>query len=175
MKFRINHNTNDIRQAVRYSSQMSHLCLHHADDLDVEVLQVLLVLQVELVPAGVQRRTQLLRPVLVTFDPPSFCFLGHHGNDIRFVFPDHLPEGRHCGRQRALAGDVEEFFIANLHADVAGVDVVLVVSNGNTGFVIYGGKRKSEKHPKLCVCVCLNSCEHEFIIEINILHLQQHP
>lgn len=130
---------NDIREAGRFSSHVSHLCLHHADDLDVEVLQVLLVLQVKQVPAGVQRHGQLLWPVLVTFDPSPLYFLGHHGNDVRFVFPDHLPEGRHCGGQRALAGDVEELFIAKLHADVAGVDVVLGVSKGNTGFIIYGG------------------------------------
>lgn len=115
---------------------LSHLCLHHVDDLNVEVLQVLLVHQVKQVPAGVQRHSQLLWPVFMTFDPSSFHFLGHHGNDVRFVFPDHLPKGQNCGRQRALGRDVEEFFTANLHADVAGIDVVLVLSNGNTCFVI---------------------------------------
>lgn len=153
MQFRVNHDSNGIRQAAGCSSRISHLRLHHADDLDVEVLQVLLVLQVKLVPAGVQRHAQLLRPVLVTFDPSPLHFLGHHGNDVGLVFPDHLPEGRHCGRQRALAGDVEELFIANLHADVAGVDVVLVVSNGNTGFVIYEGERERRKKTKLSACV----------------------
>lgn len=147
--------------------KISHLCLHHTDDLDVEILQVLLVLQVKVVPAGVLRHAQILWPVLVTFDPSPFYFLGHHGNDVRFAFPDHLPEGWDCGRQRALAGNVEKFLIADLHTDVAGIDVILVVSNGNTSFVIYGEEEtEGKKHlTKL----------HEFIIEIKILHLQQHP
>lgn len=118
----------------------THLSLHHADDLDVEVLQVLLVVQVKLVPPALQGHAQPLRPVLVTFDPSPLHFLGHHGDDVGFALPDHLPEGGHGGGQRALAGDVEELRSADLHADVAGVDVVLIVSNGNTGFVIYGGK-----------------------------------
>lgn len=136
----------------RYSSQITYLCLHHTDDLDVKVLQVLLVLQVKLVPVSIQRHTQLLRPVLVTFDPPPFYFLRHHGNDVRFAFPDHLPEGLDCGGQRALAGDVEELSITNLHADVAGVNVVLVVSNGNTGFVIC---RRKETGKKTVTCMNL--------------------
>ncbi|KAF3842127.1 hypothetical protein F7725_024078 [Dissostichus mawsoni] len=106
------------------------------------VRPVLLVVQVKLVPACIQRHGKLLWTVLVTFDPSPFYFLGHHGDDVRLVFPDHLPESWHCGRQRALAGDVEELFFANFHADVAGVDVVLLVSNGNTGFVIYAEKEK---------------------------------
>lgn len=122
--------------------KISHLYLHHPDDLDVEVLQVLLVLQVKVVPAGVQRHAQFLWPVFVTFDPPPFYFLGHHCDDLRLVFPDHLPEGWDRGRQRALAGDVEKFLAANVHADVAGVDVILVVSDGNTSFVIYKGEEK---------------------------------
>lgn len=124
--------------------KISHLCLHHADDLDVEIFQVLLVLQVKLIPAGILRHAQLLWPVLVTFDPSPFYFLGHHSNDIRFAFPDHLPEGCDCGGQRALAGDVEKFFMPDLHANVAGIDVILVVSNGNTSFVIYGEEETEE-------------------------------
>ena len=133
----------DIWQAGGCSSQISHLRLQNANDLDVKILQELLVLQVNLEPAGVQRHAQLLWPVLVTFDPSPFYFLGHHGNDVRFALPDHLPESWHCGRQRALAGDVEELLIPNLHANVAGVDVVLVVSKGNTGFVIYRGEKNT--------------------------------
>lgn len=132
---------------------ISHLCLYHADNLDLEVLQVLLVFKVNLVPAGVQRHTQPLWPVLMTFDPSTFYLLGHHGYNIRFVLPDHLPEGWHCGRQGALAGDVEELIIANLHVDVAGIDVVLLVSNGNTGFVVYGGKEEKNYLKSLHVYV----------------------
>lgn len=77
---------------------LSHLTLHHTDDLDVEVFQVLLVLEVKLVPAYIQRHTQLLWPVFVTFNPSPLYFLGHHGNDIGFIFPDHLPEGLHSRR-----------------------------------------------------------------------------
>lgn len=102
----------------------------------MEILQELLVLQVKLVSASVQRRPQPLRPVLVAFDPSSFDFLSHHCYDVRFVFPNHLPKGRHRGGQRALAGDVEIFLISDLLPDVAGVDVVPVVSNGNTSLVI---------------------------------------
>lgn len=115
---------------------ISHLFLHHADDFNVEILQELLVLQVKLVPASVLRRPQPLWPVLVAFDPSSLDFLSHHCNDIRFVFPDHLPEGCNRGGQRALAGDVEIFLISDLLSDVAGVDVVPGVSNGNTSFVV---------------------------------------
>lgn len=115
---------------------IAHLFLHHADDFNVEILQELLVLQVKLVSASVLRRPQLLRPVLVAFDPSSLDFLSHHCNDVRFVFPDHLPKGRYRGGQRALAGDVEIFLISDLLSDVAGVDVVPVVSNGNTSFVV---------------------------------------
>lgn len=128
----------------RSSNLRSHLCLHHADDLNMEILQVLLVFQVNLVSAGVQRHTQFFRPIFVTFDPSTFYFLGHHGNDIRFVFPDHLPERSHRGRQRALAGDVEELIVSNFHANVAGIDVILVVSNGNASSVIYGGERNGK-------------------------------
>lgn len=102
----------------------------------MEALQELLVLQVELVPAGVLNRPQPLRPVLVAFDPSSLDFLRHHGDDVRLVFPDHLPKGHYCGGQRALAGDVEILLLSRMHADVAGVDVVLAVSKGNTSFVI---------------------------------------
>lgn len=115
---------------------ISHLLLHHADDFNVEIVQELLVLQVKLVSAGVLRRPQPLRPVLVAFDPSSLHFLSHHCDHVRFVFPDHLPEGRYRGGQRALAGDVEMFLISNLLSDVAGVDVVLGVSNGNASFVV---------------------------------------
>lgn len=113
-----------------------HLFLHHADDFNVEVLQELLVLQVKLVPTGVLRRPQPLWPVLVAFDPSSLHFLSHHGHNVWLVFPDHLPKGRYGGGQRALAGDVEILLVSHLHADVAGVDVVLLVSNGNTSFVV---------------------------------------
>lgn len=114
----------------------SHLLLHHTDDFNVEVLQELLVLQVKLVSAGVLRRSQPLRPVLVAFDPSSLHFLSHHCDHVRFVFPDHLPKGRYRGGQRALAGDVEILLISDLLSDVAGVDVVVVVSNGNASFVV---------------------------------------
>lgn len=107
----------------------------------MEVLQVLVVLQLKLVPAGVQGRTPPLRPVLVTFDPSTFYFLGHHGDDVGLALPDHLPEGWHSRGQWALAGDVEKLFCANLHADVAGVDVVLVLADGHTGFVICQSER----------------------------------
>lgn len=119
------------------SALLRHLCLHNADDFNVEVFQVLLVLQVEPVLARVQRHILLFRPVLVTFDPSPFQLLGHHGNDVRFIFPDHLPEGGHRGRQRPLAGDVKELLCSNFHADVACVDVVLVLSKCNTRFIIF--------------------------------------
>lgn len=121
-----------------------HLFLHHADDFNVEILQELLVLQVKLVPASVLRRPQPLRPVLVAFDPSSLHFLSHHCDDVRLVFPDHLPKGRDRGGQGALAGDVQMFLISDLHADVAGVDVVLVVSNGNTSFVVLKNEETDE-------------------------------
>lgn len=90
-----------------------HLFLHHADDFNVEVLQELLVLQVKLVPAGVLRRPQPLRPVLVAFDPSSLHFLSHHGHNVWLVFPDHPPKGRYGGGQRALAGDVEVLLVSH--------------------------------------------------------------
>lgn len=133
--------------------ECSHLSLHHADDLDLEVLQVLLVLQVEQVLAGVLRDARLLWPVPVTFDPSPFHLLRHHGHHIGLALPDHLPEGRHGGGQRALAGDVEELLLAHAHTDVAGVDVLLVVSDGDAGFVIWrgkgGGRVKIDGNPSL--------------------------
>lgn len=124
---------------------IAHLRLHHADDLDVEIVQVLLFLQVDLILAGVHGLTELLWPVLVTFDPSPFYFLRHHGDDVGFVLPHHLPERRHRGGQRTLAGDVEELLASNLHADVAGVDVVLVLSDGDAGFVVCGGTEEKGK------------------------------
>lgn len=102
----------------------------------MEVFQELLILKVQLVPASGQKCVLLLWPILVTFDPSSFYFLCHHGDDVRFVFPDHLPKGLNCGGQRALAGDVEELICSDLYADVAGIDVLLVLSDGYSCFII---------------------------------------
>lgn len=52
-----------------------------------------------------------------------------HSNHHRPVLPDHLPEVRHGGRQRTLAGDIEELLPANLHTDITGVNIVLFITH----------------------------------------------
>ena len=74
--------------------------------------------------------------VPMTLDPSPLDLLGHHGNDVGLVFPDHLPEGGHSGGQRALARDVVEVLGANLHVDVAGINVVLVLTQGHPSQVV---------------------------------------
>lgn len=120
----------------RLPSDIPHLFFNHADDLYVEVIQQLQVLQMKLILVDIPRHAQPLWPVLVTFDPSSLYLLGHHGNNIRFAFPHHLPEGLHCSRQGTLTGDIKELFISDMHANVAGVDVVLVLANSDAGLVI---------------------------------------
>lgn len=80
----------------------SHLFLYHLNDLDVEVIQFLVVPQDQLVVASFHGNITFLRPVLVAFGSAPLYFPGHHGNDVRLVLPNHLPEAVQSVGQRSL-------------------------------------------------------------------------
>lgn len=81
---------------------VSHLFLYHLDDLDVEVVQFLEIFQDQLVVGSFYGSITFLRPVLVAFDSAALYFPGHHGNDVRLVLPNHLPEAVLSVGQRSL-------------------------------------------------------------------------
>lgn len=118
-----------------------NLFFHHLDDLNVEITKHLVVVQKELVTAGLFGDIELLGPVFVAFDPSTLHLSSHHGDHIRPVLPHHLPETVLSARQRALSGDEEQLLWAHLHTNVAGIDVALVLSHKNTRFIVWMARK----------------------------------
>lgn len=132
------------------------LDLYKTDD---EVVQVLIFDQHDLKPVVHHLWcTWRVGPIPLTLHLSSFHFLGHHGDHIGLLLPDHLPEICQRGGKRTLARDVQKALVLHGHLDEVGVDVATVFAQGHSRSVNFSKKKKKRRNKYINTGFYFYSC-----------------